>query len=160
MSKARRVLVSVRQAQVEDARVCSEVLCASIRELCTDDHHGDEQVIAGWLDNKTPETLRSWISGFEATIYVAEIDNRVVGVGGLSGAEIALNYVAPGYQGQGVSTSILRALERTLVEQGVKYAQLNSTATAHNFYLKAGWLDSGEPEESLGVLGFPMSKEL
>ncbi|MGE0623214.1 MAG: GNAT family N-acetyltransferase [Pseudomonadales bacterium] len=152
--------LKVRQADIADAANCSEVLCASIRELCTADHHGEEHTIARWLENKTPETLRSWIQSPEATIYVAEIDGVIVGVGGVSGSEVALNYVSPSYRSLGVSTAILNELEKVLLERGIHDAQLTSTATAHNFYLKAGWLDCGEPEESLGVVGFPMRKTL
>lgn len=150
----------VRQAGIEDAAACSAVLCASIRELCTADHHGDEQAIVRWLDNKTPETLRSWIQNPESTIYVAEIDGHIVGVGGISGSEIALNYVAPNYRSVGVSTAMLKELERVLLDRGVRNAQLTSTATAHDFYRRAGWSDSGEPVESLGIPGFPMRKTL
>ena len=87
--------LKVRQAGIADAAACSEVLCASIRELCAADHHGDEQIIARWLDNKTPKTLQSWIENPESTIYVAEIDGHIVGVGGVSGSEVTLNYVSP-----------------------------------------------------------------
>ena len=154
------VKVKVRLATVADASACSEVLCASIRELCSSDHQDDEQVIADWLANKTPENLARWIQSPEAEIYVADVEASVVGVGGTSGSEIALNYVAPNYKGRGVSTAILKTLERILFDQGIRRAQLTSTATAHEFYRRAGWIDSGEPVESLGVLGFPMEKAL
>ena len=153
-------LIKVRLAGVKDAKDCSTVLCASIRNLCIPDHHGDEDVIAGWIENKTPENLRSWIENSEAAIYVAEIEDQIVGVGGLSGSEVALNYVSPSHRGLGVSMVMLDKLESALRESGVNDAQLTSTATAHNFYLKAGWEDSGAPEESLGVIGFPMKKAL
>jgi len=152
--------LKVRQARVTDASACSTVLCASIRELCIADHHADEQVIARWLDNKTPETLRSWIQSSESTIYVAEIDDNIAGVGGVSGSEVALNYVSPYYRNAGVSTAILNELEKVLLDFGIRNAQLTSTGTAHNFYRRAGWLDSGKPVESLGILGFPMKKTL
>ena len=152
--------LKVRQAVTADAAACSAVLRASIRDLCTADHHGDEQIIAHWLDNKTPETLRSWIQSDESTIYVAEIDGQIAGVGGVSGSEIALNYVSPDYRSLGVSTAILKELERVLRDCGIRNAQLTSTATAHDFYRRAGWSDSGDPVESFGILGFPMRKAL
>ncbi len=156
----RKTRLKVRKARTEDAAVCSEVLCASIRGLCTADHHGDERLIASWLENKTPETLRSWIQSSEATIYVPEIGGEIVGVGGISGSEIALNYVSPSYRSLGVSSAMLEELERELRDRGIRSAELTSTATAHDFYRKAGWEDSGEPVESLGIPGFPMTKTL
>ena len=150
----------VRPTEIADAVACSEVLCASIRELCTDDHQGNEQIIGQWLENKTPATLQSWIESPEATIYVAEVDGRIAAVGGLSGPEITLNYVSPSFRSMGVSTAMLEALESELVASGFRSGQLTSTATAHDFYRGAGWTDSGEPVESMGVVGYPMQKAL
>lgn len=153
--------LSVRQARITDAEACSAVLCASIRELCIADHCGDEEIISRWVANKTPKTLRDWIPSSRITIYVAEINGNVAGVGAISdGSEITLNYVSPDYRYRGVSSAILNELERALRERGVNDAQLSSTATAHEFYSKAGWRDSGEPEEWLGLKGFPMRKTL
>ena len=152
--------VTVRPANAADAIDCSTVLCASIRKLCIPDHKGDEQTIARWLENKTPETLQSWIESAEATIYVAEIEGEIVGVGGLSGSEVALNYVSPDHRNRGVSRTMLKTLERELLNRGIRTAVLTSTATAQEFYRRNGWLDSGEPVESLGVMGYPMSKAL
>ena len=153
--------LTVRQARVSDADTCSAVLCASIRDLCTADHHGDEEIIRRWLANKTPETLRNWIPSPRTTIYVAEIDGNIAGVGAISdGSEVTLNYVSPDYRFLGVSRAILDGLEKALHDRGIRDAQLTSTATAHEFYRKAGWRDSGEPEMWLGMQGFPMRKTL
>jgi len=153
--------LSVRRARVTDAEACSAVLCASIRKLCIADHCGDEEIISRWLANKTPKTLRNWIPSPEITIYVAEIDGIVAGVGAISdGSEVTLNYVSPDYRFLGVSRAILNELERALHERGVHNALLTSTTTAHQFYSKAGWQDSGEPKEWLGIQGFPMRKTL
>lgn len=152
--------LQVRKAGISDSAACSAVLCSSIRELCTADHNGNEQIIDCWLDNKTPETLRNWIQNSESIIYVAEVEGHVVAVGGVRGSEIALNYVLPCYRGLGVSTAMLRELESVLLDLGFRNIQLTSTATAHDFYRKAGWVDSGEPVESFGILGFPMKKTI
>lgn len=154
------IKVTLRKARIEDAAACSAVLCASIRELCTADHHGDEQTIALWVGNKSPDTLRNWIQSPVSTIYVAEIDGHIVGVGGISGSEVALNYVSPSYRGLGISTAMLKELETALFDSGTRNAHLTSTTTAHEFYRRAGWIDSGDPIESLGIMGFPMRKVL
>ena len=152
--------LKVRQAIAEEAAACSIVLNSSIRRLCTADHLDDEQLIANWLENKTPQTMRQWIKSDAATIFVAEHEGKIVGVGGISGSEVALNYVSPSHRGLGVSTAMLNTLENELRNRGVRSAELNSTATAHNFYRKAGWVDAGEAMESMGIVGFPMKKLL
>jgi len=152
--------LKVRQACVADADACSAVLCASIRELCTADHRGDENIIARWLVNKTPESLREWLPNPEVDFYVAEIDSRIAGVGAISDSvEIALNYVSPEYRFLGVSRAVLAKLETTLCDRGVRSARLTSTRTARDFYRKNGWLEVGEPQQWLGMPCFPMRKE-
>ena len=151
--------MKVREAVVSEANRCSEVLCASIRELCVLDHKGDEEIISQWIANKTPETLRSWILSSRTTIYVAEVDGEIAGVGAVSdGSEVTLNYVSPNHRYLGVSQTILKKLERALRDRDLNVAYLTSTQTAHEFYRKAGWYDVGEPELWLGIKGFPMEK--
>ncbi len=61
-AKAReKVMLSIRQADERDAEAFSEVLCASIRELCLADHNGDTECIMQWTANKTPEHVARWI---------------------------------------------------------------------------------------------------
>lgn len=153
--------LNIRDALVSDAEICSEVLCASIRELCISDHGGDEQLISRWVENKTPENFRNWIQDSGMTIHVAEISEAIVAVGGIDDVSgITLNYVAPDYRFRGVSKKMLRSLESVLRVKGAVQAKLTSTEAAHSFYQAAGWQDVAEPEIWLGMKGYPMSKRL
>jgi GNAT superfamily N-acetyltransferase len=155
-------MLSIRKAEKCDAETCSQVLRASIRELCVAaDHRGDADLVAQWLANKTPERMVRWIADPRSTFFLAERDGAPAGVGSVSqDGEILLNYVAPLHRFCGVSRAMLAHLEHTLRERGVRTARLTSTATAHRFYCSAGWVDVGAPRVLFGISGYPMEKDI
>ena len=151
----------IRQALITDAEHISLVLHKSIRELCVLDHGQDPLTIDQWLDNKKPENVRSWIEAPSQRILVAENEGGIIGVGGVSHAgKITLNYVSPNARFQGVSKSILTALETYSREAGNIACTLLSTRTAHPFYTSAGYREIGEPEYWGKLIGYPMKKSL
>jgi GNAT superfamily N-acetyltransferase len=154
-------MLSIRQAGERDAAACSEVLCASIRELCLADHKGDAELISRWIANKTPQHIARWAANPRIVLFLAELDGVPVGVGSISDeGEVLLNYVAPAYRFSGVSRAMLAHLEAALRERGISTARLTSTKTAHQFYRSAGWTDTAEPEVMFGIEAYPMEKEL
>ena len=147
----------VRAATDGDCEAMSAVRAASITRLCSADHNDDPHVIAAWAGNQSPQTFRALLSRPDVSLIVAELDGAVVGVGGLSGEDIKLNYVDPDHQFQGISKALMAALEGQMAASGVVRARLYSTATARGFYRAIGWIDEdGATPES----GYPMSKVL
>ena len=114
--------------------------------------------IAAWCANKTPERVAGWIAA--GGVFVAGAEGRVLGVGGIAGDEVTLNYVAPEARLAGVSTTMLARLEAALAAAGIAEPRLESTRTAHRFYLARGWEDAGPPVAWLGMSGQPMGKRL
>jgi len=156
-----REAVLVRLATLDDVVAMSRVLTASIVELCGADHHGDAALIASWTRNKTPVAVRAMLANANSSFYVAERDGEVAAVGCVSSdGSIRLNYVAPAHRFHGVSKALLGEMEAALRARGVTEARLDSTATAHRFYLAAGWVDDGQPDGQQGVVSYPMRKRL
>ena len=154
-------MISIRQADDGDIETLCELLCASIRELCSADHKNDAELIERWTANKTPEHLAHWISDPRLSLFLAERDEQVAGVGCMNeDGEVLLNYVAPSHRFRGVSHAILAHIEAALIDRGIRSARLTSTATAHRFYREAGWTDTGETETKFGLRGYPMVKQL
>jgi GNAT superfamily N-acetyltransferase len=151
---------SVRKARPGDVPDMSRVLIASITELCAQDHNNDPQAIAAWTTNKTEAGLRQMLDAFDTELYVAERENRVVAVGGLSGDDIILNYVDPAHRRTGASRALLDAMERVLEDRGIHVARLTSTVTARDFYLSQGWVEDGPPRDGRFIAAFPMRKVL
>lgn len=88
--------VLVRRASEADVTGACDVLRRSIRELCVDDHHDDEQTLSIWLKNKTTENVSAWVRS-ETNFAVVAVESTQVRGFGLIGrnGEIQLCYVAP-----------------------------------------------------------------
>lgn len=133
----------LRRATVFDVFEISRVLIRSIRELCHADHQGDPARLRGWTANKSPADVRNWIAE-GAEIWLIERDGCLAAVGALGAVtaqvgEVTLNYVSPDFRGQGISSHMLRHLERRLIERGARRGRLEATETAWAFYLARGW---------------------
>lgn len=137
----------------------SAVLIASLTELCALDHHNDPALLAGWLENKSPDRVAAWFDTPASTLLVAERDGEIAAVGGYfeSSRTVSLNYVSPRYRFAGVSSALLAAIEAGL---GPGEAQLESTQTARRFYESRGWQIAGDLAPHRGIDGYPMRKVL
>jgi len=154
--------VIVRDATPADARTACEVMRASIAELCVPDHRNDPEILRRWLGNKTPEHFTAWVADPEASLLLAIEGDTILAVGSVrNDGEITLNYVSPAARFRGVSTELLKALERRAVERGNSQCKLVSTETAHRFYRARGYADTGAPEGRFGTnSSYPMSKKI
>ncbi len=151
--------MQVRAARLEDAVQLCTVVRASIEHLCQLDHQERSDVLAAWLDNKTPENVASWLLNPEVHVLVAEMDGDIVGAGGSTiHGEIVLNYVSPMARYQGVSSTLLAALEDQAWRDGATEIKLDSTATARKFYQSRGYEAAGSSGEKFGLSTFPMRK--
>jgi GNAT superfamily N-acetyltransferase len=154
--------IIIRRAVETDAPAACNVLRRSIRELCVEDHHNDEEILRQWLSNKTEETLRRWIVSDASFTVVALRGERVCGFGMVhETGEVLLCYVEPEARFIGVSTLILEALEQQGRSWGLQKLFLTSTITARSFYERRGWIISGDPVAEFGMQRiFPMTKAL
>ena len=154
--------VTVRQAEQQDAEAAIGVVRRSIVELCVHDHHDDEETLATWLSNKTPQIFQGWLSNADNFCVVAESSGRLLGVGLLRReGKVLLFYLAPGSQRQGVGRAIHVALEAKAIQWGLSSLHLESTTDACGFYEALGYKSTGEPVQKYGVLRcFPYQKHL
>jgi len=152
---------TIRAAVAADAAAACEVLRRSIREICVADHREDPAILEGWLRNKTPENVRSWIESAVGFTVVAEVDGRIVGVARLGGNNmVQLCYVVPEVLLQGIGRAMLAAIEARARTQGLPALELTSTQTARAFYLRNGYRETGRDESMFGLAGTGMHKEL
>ena len=99
-------------------------------------------------------------------MFVAEIDGRSIGFGGIdfdASEQIRYVYVIPGYQRSGlqVGLRILETLEAAARQTGIELVRIHSTPNAVRFYEKAGY--SAVPaEDTIGHdhPGVEMAKQL
>ncbi|WP_420584878.1 GNAT family N-acetyltransferase [Ruegeria sp.] len=149
----------MRPATVFDVFDMSRVLTRSITQLCRADHHDDPQAIAKWTANKTPASIREWITS-GSQLWVAEEAGQVAAVGGLREAEITLLYIDPEFVGQGIGAALLHRLEQELAFAGHLEARLEATRTAQEFYRRHGWQPTGLCGARGDVSCFGMHKSL
>ncbi|MCJ2114008.1 GNAT family N-acetyltransferase [Methylobacterium sp. E-025] len=148
--------MNVRPATPADADAGSRVLQRSITELCKRDHGDDAAVIAAWTANKTPEHWHVWLARSDTSIFVAECDGSIVGVGMVDGTRvILLNYVAPEARYSGVSTALLHAMEKVSCQRGIVVCTLESTKTAGSFYIARGYVPTDGGGSTIFVKHLP-----
>lgn len=152
--------MKMRDAVAEDAPAACQILRRSIVELCVADHRNDPDVMAKWLNNKTPENVRSWLLQPGNSLLVAVEDDAILAVGNVTDAGlITLNYVSPDARFRGVSRALIGALEARAAERGCVRCRLISTETARRFYTANGYIEDGPPiTTSANISGYPLSK--
>jgi hypothetical protein len=153
--------MKVREPDLSEAAAICEIVRASIKDLCRDDHSDDSLKLDRWLANKTPQNVARWISNSNNINLVGAMDERIVAAAcmTLEGA-IILNYVAPAMRFQGLSKMLLRAMEISARSRGIPLCTLESTSTALRFYLDRGYKASGPQRCKNGMPTFPMRKLL
>src|SRR5690606_30491790 len=110
---------------------------------------------------KTPAGVAAMPDAPANRMFVAEYAGAVAAVGCVVGAdEIGLNYVHPAHRFKGASRALLAGMEAWMREGGATAGRLRSTATAHQFYLAAGWTDLGSPHAGRLIDAWPMRKAL
>ena len=153
-------MITVRKAVPTDAAAACAALRRSIVECCHEDHGGNATVIAGWIANKTPAAVGGWIRS-PGYCVVAERDGTVVGTAMLGhDGTVALCYLVPEARNLGAGKAMLQALEAEARKRGHKSLELGSTKTAHDFYMRNGYADTGKVESAFGLTAIMMSKEI
>lgn len=151
-----------RPARPDEADEACIVLRRSIKELCKADHGDDPLRLGPWLANKTPENVAAWIRANPGGFLVAIGPDGIGAVGMVTlNGEIRLNYVSPSARFRGATKGLLRAMEAHAAKCGATACTALSTQTAHQFYQRCGYTDTGPPVQSFaGTLAFPVRRQL
>jgi GNAT superfamily N-acetyltransferase len=153
--------MEIDRPSVFDAEVICRVVRASIKELCFEDHKGDEDILSRWLANKTPDNVAQWLTNPTNINLVVRENGIILSAGCVTTAgEITLNYVYPAARFRGVSSLLLSGLEAAARSAGNSECNLESTATARRFYRGRSYLDTGDPRQKHGLTTYPMRKAL
>lgn len=152
--------IRIRSATSDDALAICDVLHQSISACCVADHHGDPDLLAGWLANKTAHNVATWIATEGAIARVAFRGDTAVGFALVVGNELALCYVTCQVLHQGVGKALLQEVVSQARAQGVSVLHLDSTRTALAFYLRHGFAVTGPPQRWAGLEAQPMARQL
>jgi GNAT superfamily N-acetyltransferase len=146
--------ITIRKAAPEDAEAACAVLVRSIKEICAPYYENDEEILAQWLENKTPANVRQWIDSDGSHCVVAvNLHGQVLGFSSMYGAEIRLNYVLPEALHQGIGKAMLKALEAQAIASGIDHIRVLSSIPARTFYERNGYVSNGAPRHVGRILG-------
>ena len=153
--------MEIRKATASDIEGIIDVCIQSITTSCRADHKDSPEVLSGWLKNKTPEQVLSWISDPEHFLVVAEEESTIWGVALISvQGYLSLTYVLPSTQYQGIGKNLLSAVEGYATNMGCNVVTLESTKTAKEFYERNGYIAQEGVTQFLGMQVFPMRKNI
>ena len=158
----------IRPAKPGDEKGIHEAHMRSIREICVKDHGKEE--IRGWGNRPLGDR---WITQIqEGFVWVVENHGAIQGFSyirifenqGEMKAFIHGLYLTPEVLKFGFGAKLMKLMLDKAQEAGVKEVTLTSTITAHDFYRRMGFVDSGEKTcREIGgspVTCFPMIRKL
>ena len=123
--------VKIRRATAGDAEAVYEIVLRALRETNARDYPAS---VIDRLVLTLPEGVASKLEEWRA--YVAVVDGRIVGTGSLNGKTVRALFVHPDYQGCGIGTKLMDAVENAANVQSVNTLSVQSSITAQPFYAK------------------------
>ena len=154
----------IREAKPGDENAIHEAHMRSIREICVKDHGEDE--VRGWGNRPIGNRWTNAIK--DGYVWVVENAGNIYGHGyvrifqenGEKKAHIHGLYLTPEVLHQGFGFQLAGLMLEKARSSGAKFVTLESSITAHDFYKRAGFNDSGpRKRQEIGgslVRGFPM----
>ncbi|NOH33470.1 GNAT family N-acetyltransferase [Vibrio chagasii] len=154
-------MINIRKAARSDAKDIFDIRSRAILDQCPA-YYSEEQ-LSLWTQGEMSETF---IADVEATFYVSEVDDRVIGSGKINtqtGMVDAI-FVDPGFFGKGAAKMMLRFLEGVANQHNLPLMKLESTLNAAAFYRSCGFigdeLSTYHSPRGISLDCIPMEKRL
>ncbi|MDR6660305.1 N-acetylglutamate synthase-like GNAT family acetyltransferase [Tardiphaga robiniae] len=125
----------IRPAQAGDAADISRVIIRALRETNAKDYTPD--IIARVELSFSSAAVERLID--QRDVFVAEMDNRVVGTASLDGHALRTMFVLPDVQGRGIGRLLVQRIERVARERQLAILTVPATVTAEAFYARLGF---------------------
>ncbi|WP_441277683.1 GNAT family N-acetyltransferase [Tardiphaga sp. 172_B4_N1_3] len=125
----------IRPAQAGDAADISRVIIRALRETNAKDYTPD--IIARVELSFSSAAVERLID--QRDVFVAEMDNRVVGTASLDGQALRTMFVLPDMQGRGIGRLLVQRIERVARERQLAILTVPATVTAEAFYARLGF---------------------
>ena len=154
-------MINIRKAARSDAKDIFDIRSRAILDQCPA-YYSEEQ-LSLWTQGEMSETF---IADVEATFYVSEVDDRVIGSGKINtqtGMVDAI-FVDPGFFGKGAAKMMLQFLEGLANQHNLPLMTLESTLNAAAFYRSCGFigdeLSTYHSPRGISLDCIPMEKRL
>jgi GNAT superfamily N-acetyltransferase len=149
-------LIAIRTFEPRDAEAVSALIRRTMRESNSRDYPLAR--LQPLIDYFSPEKVLQLSQ--ERVCLVAEADRQLIGTAALDGAELATFFVLPEYQGQGIGTQLLAAIERQARTLGIAQLTVDASITGVAFYARMGYLRTGAERDGTAGVQIGMRKQL
>ncbi len=149
-------MLKIREFEPRDAEMVSSV----IRRTMQESNSGDYPLarLQPLMDYFSPEKLI--LLNQERQCLVAEVDDQVIGTIALEGTDLCTFFIHPHYQGLGIGSQLLMAIEEVASAAGIKSIHMDASLTGVGFYAKRGYRRTGVDIEGMAGKQIGMIKEL
>ena len=127
--------LAIRDARKDDAAGISEVIIAALRETNAKDY--SPMVIAQVETSFSPIAVKALME--RRKVFVALLDQELVGTASLDGAVVRSVFVAPAHQSKGIGRQLMAAVEKAAIDAGITLLSVPSSVTAEHFYARLGF---------------------
>lgn len=126
--------IKIRPAHLHDGKQIGLLIYDTVHTINRNDY--DQQQVEAWAPNPTIYSTYE-----ESFAYVADLNDVILGFGNLtSTGYLHRFYIHKDFQGQGIGSLLLEALENKAQVLGLKEITTEASITAKPFFLAKGWL--------------------
>lgn len=127
--------LKIRKACSGDAKAISQVIVAAVRESNAQDYPASviESVVAHFTPERVVELLE------QRLVFVAVLDDEIVGTGALDGHAVRSLFVAPQQQRKGIGQALMGQIEKAALQRSVEALLVPASLTAESFYTRLGY---------------------
>jgi GNAT superfamily N-acetyltransferase len=147
----------IRPARRKDAEGISRAIISALRGTNAKDYSA--AVIARVEASFSPTAVLDLLE--RRTVFVAIVEDSIVGTASLDGAVVRTVFILPEYQGQGIGRALMAKVELAAIMSKVAILAVPSSVTAEAFYEKLGFRavrDSYHGEERTIVMERSLTK--
>jgi len=146
--------MAIRRFKKEDAEACSKIIFEDISR----NKHIQEDSKNRIYRESTPDQLIKRMKSFNYLVY--RKNKRILGIGALHGREVRTMYIHHNFQGKGIGSQILKAIESMAKKKKIKKLFLYTHTKPSKFYLKNGWNTIKKYKNNKGKTVFYMEKRM
>lgn len=137
---------SMRHYSDVDAPVLSKIILENLKHLKKNVYA--HELVAMLRTQSTPKAIREL--AVTKQLYVAELDDKVVGLAVMDGAMLVNIYTDPGLQRKGIGRIIAEYVEQQAIRDGQASLTHLASKNDHDFYKKIGYRDVDQVTNDFG----------